>query len=540
MKKLLVMKKIVALAGLMILFLIHPRLLFAQATLDPSFSQDGWTATKIDNSRDDIGQSVAIQPDKKIVVAGNSFDWLGYSNIGVVRYKPNGKPDPTFNQAGIKIINDGFCNVVAIQNDGKIVVGGSVAQGSSTLFGVWRLNADGSTDNTFGTNGFKSIAFSGYVICFTMLIQPDGKILIAGNDGNFYAGHASMAIARLTTDGSLDNTFSGDGKFTLNLTNKSLQCQKLLLQPDGKIIAAGTLDTIILTAFFQNEFFCTRLNSDGTMDNTFGVNGIQRQRNSNSDNCYAAGLMPDGKIILGGFSEFTGYNSSSVLCLNQNGTVNASYGTNGWTYIDMYGGSQFITGLAIQKNGKAIFAGYVYLPDQKNAVVVGRLKKNGTLDNAFTSGGMDTFFLSSSSKPVACNDVVLQKDNNIVITGYITLSNDAFLTARILNANPFSKESDSEPIITSSFVDLSCYPNPVSGNTMILSFNLQYASTASISICDINGRQIIEPVIKEFPKGPNTIELRLPDQLASGIYFCRFNVSEKFSTLKFEVKQEYR
>src|SRR5205085_2021568 len=128
-----------------------------QGIPDISFSNDGKVLTKINKSRDDIGQSVAIQPDGKVVVIGNSFNMIEQSNIGVVRYKANGKADKTFNGTGKLIIKNGFCNVVRVQNDGKIVIGGSVAQGSSTLFGIWRLNTDGTNDNTFGTNGYVSV-----------------------------------------------------------------------------------------------------------------------------------------------------------------------------------------------------------------------------------------------------------------------------------------------------------------------------------------------------------------------------------------------
>ena len=346
-----------------------------------------------------------------------------------------------------------------------------------------------------------------------------------------------MAIARLNTDGSLDNTFSGDGKFTLNLTNKSLECQKLIVQPDGKIIAAGTLDTIVQDAFFRNEFFCTRLNVDGTIDNTFGVNGIQRQKNSISDNCYTAGLMPDGKIILGGFSSFTGYNTPSFLCLFPNGTVNTNYGTNGWQYVDLFGGTQFVMSIAIQKDGKAIFGGYGYFSDQSNAIIVGRLKKNGAPDNTFVSGGVDTFFRSTSSNAVACFDLALQKDGNILITGYKTLSKEAFLTARISNPVQLEKMEPDEPTSSSSLInELSIYPNPVSSNPMILSFNLQQPSTVSISITDLSGKQIIMPIAKEFPEGPNSIELNFPESITAGMYLCLLNVANEVQTLKFEMK----
>ncbi|HUM48499.1 MAG TPA: hypothetical protein PLD84_16320, partial [Chitinophagales bacterium] len=411
-----------------IIMITYCPVIFAQGIPDPNFGSEGSVLTKIQSGRDDIAQSVAIQSDGKIVVAGNSFNIIGYSNIGVVRYNKNGKLDKTFNGTGKKIINDGFCNVVVVQPDGKILIGGSVAIGSTTAFGLWRLNSDGSTDNTFGTNGYQTVSFpAGYVICFAMALQPDGKILIGGNDGNYYASAASLALARLTPNGALDNTFSDDGKFTLKLTKKSLACQKILLLSDGKILAAGQLDTVI-DPNFHDEFFATRLNTDGTIDNTFGTDGMVREKNattSTSDVCYSASLLPDGRMVMAGMSKIGGVYTSSVLCLNGNGSVDNTFGTNGWQNFTFYGSTGILYSTLAQKNNKIILVGSV----TSGSIGVARLTGDGNLDPTFANAGLDTFFVSSTG--IGANDAVMQKNGNIVITGFKNKSKDYFLTARI-------------------------------------------------------------------------------------------------------------
>lgn len=507
----------------------------ANAVPDPNFGTGGQVLTKIKPSNDDIAQSVAIQADGKIVVAGNSFNMIGYSDMPVIRYKKSGKLDRTFNATGKKIIPDAFCNIVAIQADGKIVIGGSKAVGSNTVFGLWRLNADGTTDNTFGTNGAQTVSFSGYVICFAMVIQPDGKILIGGNDGNFYAGHSSLALARLTPSGQLDNTFDGDGKFSYSLTKKSLACQKILLQPDGKIIAAGQLDTIV-DPYFRNEFFAMRLNADGSVDPSFGNNGMMRAKNSNSDNCYNAGLLPDGRIVLAGFSQFTGYNTSSALCLKSNGTVDQTFGTSGWVYLSFFNAtSSIMYGVAVQGNGKVILAGTaMYSPSYVNAIALARLNSDGTMDATFGNGGMDTSFVSASG--MGCNDVVLQPDGKIVITGYKMQTHDYFMTARYRNT-PQLQKTTLTVVAHPQISGVTLYPDPVNGYVTTLRFNMEAAGETLIAVYDVNGNEVTAPIHISCEKGVTTQSILLPHNLANGTYICTVKANDETSYVKFQVQK---
>jgi uncharacterized delta-60 repeat protein len=516
---------------LSLLTVINVPVAFTQGTLDPAFGTNGSVTTKIQTGRDDVGQSITTQPDGKIVVAGNSFNIIGYSNIGVVRYNKNGKLDKTFNITGKKVINDGFCNVVLVQTDGKILIGGSVAIGNTTAFGLWRMNSDGSMDNTFGTNGYQTVSFpAGYVICFAMALQPDGKILIGGNDGNYYAGNSSLALARLTPTGALDNTFSGDGKYTLNLIHKSLACQKILLQPNGKIIAAGQLDTII-DPNFHDEFFAARLNIDGTIDNTFGTGGIVREKNSTSstsDVCYSAALRPDGKIVLAGMSKTGISYTSSILCLNNDGSVNSAFGTSGWQNLSFYGATGILYTTLAQKNNKIIVVGSV----AGSSIGVARFTTTGQPDASFANAGLDTFIYSPGH--IGANDAIMERNGNILVTGFKTITTDYFLTARILNTAPYQKElSDAS---TSSIEDVMVYPVPVHGNTIQLVFNAHAGGDMMISIFDISGRLVITPVHEEVAQGTNSHQVTLPAGLPGGEYFISINLNGEIKNTRFIIE----
>ncbi|MEP7318930.1 MAG: T9SS type A sorting domain-containing protein [Panacibacter sp.] len=521
-----------------VIFLLCSASVHAQGTgiPDMSFGNSATVLTKIVKNNDDISQTIAVTPDKRIVIAGNSFNILGYSNIAVVRYKANGARDKTFNGTGIRLINNAFCNAVAIQPDKKIVIGGSVAIGSNTVFGLWRLNSDGTNDSTFGTNGYQTVAFSGYVICFTMTLQNDDKILIGGNDGNFYAGNSSLILARLKPNGQLDNTFSGDGKFSLNLTRKSLTCNEILLKPNGDIIATGQLDTVVRPSFI-NEFFATRLHSNGIIDSSFGNNGIVRVKNSISDIAYCAGLLPDGRIVMGGFSKLgSAGNIASVLCITAKGTVDNTFGINGWVYPAFYGATAVLNAALVQPNGKIILAGDVYNTNASSAVGLVRLNGNGTLDQSFANNGLDTFFNSAGA--IGCNDAALQPDGKILITGYKSLNSDAFFTARFLNDQQLAISSTNENNISiAAGSNAGIYPNPVTGNNLRLRLNIKATDVITVRITLLSGQQIMQPVYIRNKAGISEETIQLPPSVTNGTYLCIITSKEKTTTLKFIIQK---
>jgi uncharacterized delta-60 repeat protein len=499
----------------------------AQGTgvLDPGFGDNGKVLSKIGANRDDISQSVAVTPDNKIIVSGNSFNSIGYSNTGVIRYKQNGKPE------GTRIINDVFANVVLVQPDNKIVLGGAVAVGSVAVFDVWRLNSDGTTDSTFGNGGSQKIPFNnGSVICYAMTIQPNGKILIGGST-DVNGSYSNLVMARLNTDGSLDNSFGVGGKFSKTLSFRSLSCQKILVQPNGNIIAAGQYDTIINFEFFHHYMYALRLTNRGAIDSSFGKNGWVRYGNTSNDYCYSAGLLPDSRIILAGFSESGTSRPASVLCLKKNGAVDKSFGTNGWQYITFPGGSAIANATCIQQNGKPVLAGSTTFAGGTQAVFLARLNTNGTLDSSFANNGKDTFFTSTSG--VGCNDAVLQADGKIVITGYQGPSHYYYLTARFLNDQQLVKNVTNDGFLSMPGdkdvqTNIAISPNPANDYVHIKGSGLSEGKNV-ITVFDNNGRAFIQQTVNGA-----SIDLRLAVRtLTPGIYTCKIDAGKNVYQLKF-------
>lgn len=249
-------------------------------SVDTTFGINGTVNTNISGGlSDDAINGLVIQNDQKIVAAGGVelIAHISNSRTAMARYNTDGSLDATFNGTGIQLIDlsgtGAFnrANEITIQPDQKTVITG--ISGDNYLLA--RFNIDGSLDTTFNASG----ALPGVITDiyetgnFTnkgngVEIQPDGKIIMAGKLVNKITGTAKVGLARYNSNGSLDNSFGDNGKavfdinfFTVNAT----------LQPDGKIILVGEFDS---QDFSQRNFALLRVNANGTLDNSFGNNGL--------------------------------------------------------------------------------------------------------------------------------------------------------------------------------------------------------------------------------------------------------------------------
>jgi uncharacterized delta-60 repeat protein len=209
-------------------------------SLDNTFNSTGVVTSTIGQA-----YALAIQSDGKIVVAG----WSG-SHILVARYTSTGTLDTTFNQTGVvtaAIGSSSSGNSIALQSDGKIVVAG----GAEGYFVVVRYTITGGLDSTFNQTGVVTTDISpNNDEASSVAIQPDGKIVVGGvnNDWSHTIGvpKTDLVVARYTDDGRLDSTFNHTGIVTTSLSNGADKTYSLALQEDGKIVVGGwtTLDGI--------------------------------------------------------------------------------------------------------------------------------------------------------------------------------------------------------------------------------------------------------------------------------------------------------
>jgi uncharacterized delta-60 repeat protein/LPXTG-motif cell wall-anchored protein len=218
-------------------------------TLDNTFGTGGKTTT--DLGIDDWGHSIAVQPDGKIVLAG--YSWMtDHNDFAVLRYNANGTLDNTFGTGGkvTTVMESSEAFSVMLQADGKILVSGVSYNNSTSYFAAARYNTNGSLDNTFGTGGKVTTDFdNNRSEAIAMTSQADGKIILAGTAyiGSTYA----FAVVRYNTNGSLDNTFGTGGKVT-TVFNVASNAFSVALQANGKIIVAGTSDDDFLATRYHS------------------------------------------------------------------------------------------------------------------------------------------------------------------------------------------------------------------------------------------------------------------------------------------------
>jgi uncharacterized delta-60 repeat protein len=311
---------------------------------------------------------VVIQPDGKIVVAGGAFPLFTFlGDFKIVRYNTNGSLDRSFGSGGIVTTTfpaGSYAFDVALQADGKIIAVGTVftafdpGEQSDTDFALARYNPDGSADTTFGNGGQVSTDFVGMEDdAFSVLIQPDGKIVAVGS-ANSSATFYDFAAARYLSNGTLDTTFGVAGKVQTDFGDQNFdRARSAALQSDGKIVAAGF--AISQNGGVQN-FAVARYTASGILDTTFSGDGKTQIDFGNC--CQSATkvlLQSDGKIVVVGGSNGESSDDDFLLArLNRRGALDATFGVGGevrTSFGDLNGGAN---GAALQSDGKIVAVGF--------------------------------------------------------------------------------------------------------------------------------------------------------------------------------------
>jgi uncharacterized delta-60 repeat protein len=253
-------------------------------SLDSGFGTGGEVTTPVGTSGEAF--AVALQPDGKIVVAGRA-DAPTTPVFALARYNADGSLDSSFGSGGTVLANPGEASDLAVQPDGKIIVAGDSNNGLQSVFTLARFNGDdGSPDTDFGNGGTQTTALSGADVAGALALQPDGRILVAGR--GFTNSRDIAELVRYDDHGSLDSSF-GNGGVATTTNGQGNGINALTLRPDGKIVAAGS--TLKGTQFY---FTLYRYNANGSSDSGFGSNGIALGTAGNPLDLL---LQPDGKAV---------------------------------------------------------------------------------------------------------------------------------------------------------------------------------------------------------------------------------------------------
>ncbi|MFZ1043449.1 MAG: hypothetical protein WCA79_15275 [Anaerolineales bacterium] len=339
----------------------------SDGTLDTAFGMNGVVTISGINQ----GKGVVIQTDGKILVTGNPTN--SRVEFGVARLNSNGSLDTSFGTNGIAShsidpnsnFDPGNVRFVALQSDGKILVAGEeilVCCNVSTLFQVIRYNSNGSLDRVYENDSGNENDIT------ALVIQPDGKILLAGNSYDGNAPGYRMAFVRLNPDFTYDSTLDGGGPLPTDFGNVGFYDYSIALQSDGKIVAVGQLGCTFSGSCPTPgyKFALARFNSNGSTDTTFGTNGMITNNFSlmadltndpGSEQLKNIVVQPDGKLIVG-LDTFDGSHYHFLLArFNSNGSLDTSFGTNGEIATSFGTSDDHLHCIILQPDGKIIAAG---------------------------------------------------------------------------------------------------------------------------------------------------------------------------------------
>jgi uncharacterized delta-60 repeat protein len=288
--------------------------------------------------------AVALDPEDRCLVAGEFSFINGVPRQGLARLNPDGSADETFKN--VLIGPYGYAYALALQSDGKVIVGGAyksidgVAQTN-----LARLNDDGSIDASFtpqlGVGSVNGV--------YTMALQPDGKVIIGGYF-NSVGGLPRKNLARLHPDGSVDSAFLND------MAGLNARPNSIALQPDGKILVAGWFESVN----GATRYGLARLNSNGAIDPSFA------SICQSSSSAWAIAVQHDGKILVGGYLTINGQRYCLVR-LHSDGTLDPTF----FPVEAQYGGE--VLAVAIQPDARIVVAGAFTIFGQASCCRVVRL-----------------------------------------------------------------------------------------------------------------------------------------------------------------------
>ncbi|RTY93465.1 T9SS type A sorting domain-containing protein [Flavobacterium sp. GT3R68] len=510
---------------------------FAQdGTLDTTFDVDGKVVTLFGSNLSSV-HDLAVQPDGKIIAGGSVFATSTiYNQFALARYNQDGSLDGAFGVGG-KAVSD-FSDLrleftaMAIQSDGKIVAVGSSHTFFNGLpyeqFEIMRFNSNGSIDTGFGVNGkVLSITIGDVSNMAAVIIQADGKIIVGGDTMIYSDPTSDFVVLRYLDNGVLDTGFGHNGVVITSLQADDV-VKAMTLQADGKIILAGSSRAVYdpILGYYAQDFAVVRYNSNGSLDNTFGINGkLIAEGNEEFDTALLVESLADGTIIVAGNARPTGGpNNFLMMHLLPKGELDPDFGTGGVIIKPLSVGE--VTAMEMQTDGKILLAQYHATGGISSAdIQLIRFLATGGLDLTFGEDGIvTTDFINQNSQ---ANAITVQDDGKILIGG--GSGNPIHVDFAVSRFNSTLKLDNSEFNMAESF---SVYPNPVQ-QTVNLTFTLKHSQLLSIDLYDTSGRKIIRLINdKTFAEGSNFQKLELPSTLSKGIYFLNISDGSKASVVK--------
>jgi uncharacterized delta-60 repeat protein len=342
-----------------------------------------------------VGNAIATQPDGKIIAAGQLQNGGGFQAL-IARFNVDGTLDTGFGTGGkaaTAVGDSAIIYALALQSDGKIVAVGDVHTNTAAYFDwlILRYNADGSLDSSFGSSGIITADFGSFDRATSVEIQPDGKVLVAGE------ANSQFGLARYTQDGKLDPTFGSGGTIVDGFFGPSAEVDSMVLAAGQRIIAAGQSDHLGGVSFGLGRY-----RPNGLPDRSFGNNGTVLTNfqacaggQPSVDVARSIAIQPDGKILAAGASASPcgpDLLDFALARYQADGTLDPTFGSGGkvFTSFEVQGGA---LQLALQPDGRILVGGSVLEMYVGYEFGIIRYNSDGSLDASFGSGGrVRTFF----------------------------------------------------------------------------------------------------------------------------------------------------
>ena len=506
-------------------------------TLYESFGDNGIVLTDFEsNGDDDNFSTVAVMQDDYKIILGGRTSMSGVSNLMFARYNTHGSPDQGFGSAGVKVFPFGgsndFLSDIALQADGKIVAVGYTITDETQMIAM-RLNTDGSLDNSFSGNGMAVIEFGDSIDSWakSLAILDDGRILICGFIQSNPFSYVKSAMCMLTPTGMFDYSFGENGLLTHELPDVWSYPDEMIID-DDKIILGG----VYLNTDFERFATISRYNLDGSLDLSYGDSGysmyqLEGDAAISGDANIGMCMTPDGKIVIT-CNVYPGWLQSdfALLRFNADGSIDNTFGVNGLVVQDM-GEDSFARDLVVQADGKIIACGSYRNPDyDQDDFLIMRFLESGFLDPGFGTDGNgiviadvspEDWYSNGSNCAIFCNL------DRLLVSGYARTdhSDPDFAMACYhtgLSVDVNSPESKSQI--------LSIYPNPVQDQARI-SFTLARDSQVKAEILNTNGQTVALLTDQVFPAGEREIEWN-SEGIPDGIYLIKMVIGNEVYSSK--------
>lgn len=357
--------------------------------------------------------AMALQPDGRIVMAGGST-----ADFVLARFLANGQLDTGFGSGGVVTtdIAGGFqqehAHAVLVQPDGRIVVAGTAQPaggGQPMVVTLVRYLANGALDPSFGSGG---IVFDPAQpgTAYAIALQGDGKLVVAGSAPVSGRGDdfADLLLARYDSSGRLDPGFGTGGRVVTDVVGSTERARNVLVLPDGRIVASGMETGLVNT----EPTLVMQVLPDGQPDPAFGTQGKLRLAGPLIG--WALARQADGKLLLGGSTEFGPAARVAVLRLNTDGSTDTSFGSTGLAVQAFSANTDIAKAIVVQPDGRLLVSGRTGGTNRNTGVI--RLRPDGTLDTSFGSNGL--FVVDFDNFPDEAERALLQPDGKLMLGGW--------------------------------------------------------------------------------------------------------------------------